>query len=304
VDGDARYAHRMGTQRDDAGRQAAFFDLDKTVVARSSTLAFGKELYREGLLSRAIIAKGAYAQLVYQLLGANEERMERSRVQLLELTKGWEAERVQRLVRETLQEVIDPLVYAEALELFDVHRRAGRDLYLVSASGVEIVRPLAEYLGVPHVIATISGIDDDGRYDGTLDFYCYGEEKAVAIRAEAEARGLDLAGSYAYSDSVTDVPMLAAVGHPVAVNPDRELRAHAEAEGWEVRDFARPVALRSRLSQVPRPPTEVVAGAGALGIAGLAAWAVYQRVGGGAPTRSHPAEVLAGATARVTRRRR
>jgi HAD superfamily hydrolase (TIGR01490 family) len=258
-------------------RQAAFFDLDKTVVAKSSTLAFGKELYREGLLSRGIVMKGAYAQLVYHLFGANEERMERSRVQLLELTKGWEAARVQRLVRETLQEIIDPLVYAEALDLFDEHRRAGRDLYLVSASGVEIVRPLAEYLGVPHVIATISGIDEEGRYDGTLDFYCYGDEKAVALRAEAEERNIDLSESFAYSDSVTDVPMLAAVGNPVAVNPDRELRTEAEERGWEVRDFQQPVALRSRLSQVPKPPTEVVAGAGALGMAGLAAWVLYQR---------------------------
>jgi HAD superfamily hydrolase (TIGR01490 family) len=202
--------------------------------------------------------------------------MERSRVALLELTKGWEAERVQRLVRETLQEIIDPLVYAEALELFAEHRRAGRDLYLVSASGIEVVEPLAEYLGVPHVIATISGIDDDGRYDGTLDFYCYAEEKAVAIRAEAEARGLDLAGSYAYSDSVTDIPMMEAVGHPVAVNPDRELRAHAEAQGWQICDFERPVALQGRLP-VGKPPAEIVAGAGALGMAGLAAWVLWQR---------------------------
>jgi HAD superfamily hydrolase (TIGR01490 family) len=257
-------------------RQAAFFDLDKTVVAKSSTLAFGRELYREGLLSRAVVLRGAYAQLVYHLFGANEGRMERSRVALLELTKGWEAERVQRLVRETLQEIIDPLVYAEALELFAEHRRAGRDLYLVSASGIEVVEPLAEYLGVPHVIATISGIDDDGRYDGTLDFYCYAEAKAVAITAEAQERGIDLTASYAYSDSVTDIPMMEAVGHPVAVNPDRELRAHAEAQGWQICDFERPVALQGRL-HVGKPPAEIVAGAGALGMAGLAAWVLWQR---------------------------
>ena len=138
----------------DPPRAAAFFDLDKTVVAKSSTLAFGRPLYKEGLISPAIVIKGAYAQLAYQLLGANEGRMEKSRVALLELTKGWNAERVQRLVRETLQEIIDPLIYEEALELFEEHRRAGRALYLVSSSGVEVVQPLAEYLGVPHVIAT------------------------------------------------------------------------------------------------------------------------------------------------------
>lgn len=258
-------------------RAAAFFDLDKTVVARSSTLAFGRGLYKEGLLTRSVLLKGAYAQLVYQLVGADEARMERSRTALLELTRGWEAERVQRLVRETLQEVIDPLIYAEALELFEVHRRAGRDLYLVSSSGVEVVKPLAEYLGVPHVIASVPGIDANGRYDGTLEFYAYGEHKATAIAREAEQRGLDLAGSYAYSDSVTDLPMLEAVGHPIAVNPDRELRAAAAARDWPCLDFSRPVAVRSRIPLPPRPPNEVVAGAGALGAAVLAGFVLYNR---------------------------
>lgn len=261
----------------DLPRAAAFFDLDKTVVAKSSTLAFGRPLYKEGLISPAIVLKGAYAQLAYQLLGANEGRMEKSRVALLELTKGWNAERVQRLVRETLQEVIDPLIYEEALELFEEHRRAGRALYLVSSSGTEVVQPLAEYLGVPHVIATRPGIDADGNYDGTLDFYCYGENKAVAIEQEAAEHGLDLAASYAYSDSVTDIPMLSAVGHPVAVNPDRELRRVATERGWEIVDFVRPVALRSRLSNVPRPPAEVVAGAGALSAVAMAGWMLYHR---------------------------
>lgn len=258
-------------------REAAFFDLDKTVIAKSSTLAFGRGLYREGLISPAIALKASYAQLVYGLVGASDERMERSRVAMLSLIKGWEAERVHRLVRETLQEVIDPLVYAEALELFEHHRRAGRDLYLVSASGVEVVKPLAEYLGVPYVCATVAGVDADGRYDGTLDFYCYGAGKAEAMRHEAATRGLDLAASYAYSDSASDLPMLSAVGHAVAVNPDRELRALARGRGWEIRDFTRPVAVRRRLNQVPRPPVEVVAGAGALGAAAMGAFVLYQR---------------------------
>src|SRR5688572_26792805 len=136
----------------EAPRAAAFFDLDKTVVAKSSTLAFGRPLYKEGLISPSLVLKGAYAQLAYQLLGANEGRMEKSRVALLELTKGWNAERVQRLVQETLHEIIEPLIYEEALELFEEHRLAGRDLYLVSSSGEEVVKPLAEFIGVPHVI--------------------------------------------------------------------------------------------------------------------------------------------------------
>lgn len=279
-------------------RAAAFFDLDKTVVARSATLAFGRPLYREGLISPALVLKGAYAQLVYQLLGADGARMERSRAALLALTKGWEADRVQRLVRETLQEVLDPLIYAEALELFDEHRRAGRDLYLVSSSGEEIVRPLAEYLGVPYVIATRPGIDGEGCYDGSLEFYCYGEHKAVAMRAEAGERDLDLGASYAYSDSVTDLPMLEAVGCPVAVNPDKELRAIAAERGWEIRDFRRPVALRSRLRQVPMPPAGVVAGAGALGAVALAGWVLYQRMHNERPGLRREASAVLGTAAR------
>jgi HAD superfamily hydrolase (TIGR01490 family) len=266
------------------GRAAAFFDLDKTVVAKSSALAFSRELYREGLLSPTAMLKGAYAQLVYQLFGADDDRMERSRVAMLELTRGWEAARVQRLIRDTLPEVVDPLVYAEALDLFDEHRAAGRELYLVSSSGIEIVAPLAEHLGVPHVLATLPGLDADGCYDGTLEFYCYGDDKAVAVRREAAARGLDLDASHAYSDSITDLPLLEAVGHPVAVNPDKDLRAVAAERGWTILDFRRPVRLRDRLRQVPRPPTELLAGAGALGMAALAGWIVYQRRPTAGPT--------------------
>jgi HAD superfamily hydrolase (TIGR01490 family) len=267
----------MGDYSGSPRREAAFFDLDKTVVAKSSTLAFGPELYREGLISPALVLKGAYAQLAYQVLGANEARMEKSRTQLLEVIRGWETERVQRLVRETLQEVIDPIIYQEALDLFAEHRRAGRELYLASSSSLEVVRPLAEYLGVPNVLATEPGIDAEGRYDGTLQFYCYGQDKAQAVLAEARVRELDLSASYAYTDSVSDLPMLEAVGHPVAVNPDKELRAAAAEREWQVRDFTRQVALRSRLSQMPRPPAQVLAGAGALGAVAAASWTLYRR---------------------------
>lgn len=254
-------------------RTAAFFDLDKTVVARSSTLAFSRTLYSGGLLSPTTMLKVAYAQLVYQLFGADEGRMERSRAALLELTRGWEATRVQRLIRESLVEVISPLVYAEAVALLEEHRAAGRELYLVSSSSVEVVRPLADHLGVPHVIATVAGLDADGRYDGTLQFYAYADNKALAVREEARRRDLDLAGSYAYSDSVTDLPLLEAVGHPVAVNPDAKLRAVAAERGWEVRDFTRPVALR-RLPALPALPRPVLAAGTALTAVALLGWAV------------------------------
>lgn len=248
---------------------AAFFDLDKTIIARSSTLMMGRTLFRDGLISPVTVLKSLYAQVVYQLVGADAEKMEQMRRALLDLTRGWEADRVRRLVRETVEEVIVPYVYREALELIEEHRRAGRDVWIVSSSGEEVVAPFAAHLGIRDIIATRAGIDEQGRYDGTLEFYAYGPNKATAIRQVAEVRGYDLSRCYAYSDSITDLPMLSVVGHPVAVNPDRELRAAAQAMGWEIRDFTSPVSLRQRLPE-PRPAWGVVAG-GVL-VAALVVW--------------------------------
>ncbi len=250
---------------------AAFFDLDKTVIARSSTLVMGRTFLRDGLLSSTTVLKGLYAQAVYQLVGADHERMEQMRSAALELTRGWEAERVRRLVRETVEEVIAPLAYQEALDLLAAHRAAGRDVWLVSSSGEEIVEPFGEFLGVRDVVATRSGIDEHGRYDGTLEFYAYAGAKATAIRQIAEVRGYELDDCYAYTDSITDLPMLSAVGHPTAANPDRELRAAATAMGWEVVDFVSPVRVRDRLPEVS-PPGRVAAGFAAAALAGLLVW--------------------------------
>ncbi len=254
---------------------AAFFDLDKTIIARSSTMVMGRTFMKDGLISPATILRGIYAQTVYQLAGADHDQMEKMRAAMLDLTKGWEVERVRRLVRETMAEVIVPLVYAEAVELIEEHRAAGRDVWIISASGEEIVVPFGEHLGIRDVLATIGGVDEDGRYDGTIDFYAYAHAKANAIRQVAEVRGYDLSASYAYTDSLTDLPMLTAVGHPMAVNPDKELRAAAEAMGWEVRDFTSPVSLRSRLpdlSDLSPPRPSILAVGGAVLAGALAAW--------------------------------
>ena len=251
---------------------AAFFDLDKTIIAGSSTLVMGRTLMKDGLISPTTVVKSLYAQVVYQLVGADHEKMEQMRHAAIELTKGWEAERVRRLVRETMETVIAPLAYAEAIDLIGDHQQAGRDVWIISSSGEEIVEPFAEFLRVRDVIATRSGIDDAGCYDGTLEFYAYAGAKATAIRQVADVRGYDLDACFAYSDSITDLPMLSVVGHPVAVNPDRELRAAATAMSWTVRDFHAPVRLRDRLPDVNKPRNEVLAGAvGAMAV-GLAVW--------------------------------
>jgi phosphoserine phosphatase len=106
--------------------QAAFFDLDKTIIAKSSVMAFGAPFYREGLISKRTIVRGIYAQFVYMLVGADDEKMERMREAMLTLTRGWDQARIKGIVRETLEEVLSPIIYAEALELIDMHRAAGR----------------------------------------------------------------------------------------------------------------------------------------------------------------------------------
>jgi HAD superfamily hydrolase (TIGR01490 family) len=257
--------------------EAAFFDLDKTIIAKSSVLAFGKPFYREGLLSKSAIVKSIYAQIVFMLVGADEAKMEKLREAMLSLTRGWSQQHIADIVRETLDEVISPIVFAEALELFDQHHAAGRRVVIVSSAPLEVVGPLGEFLGADEVIATRAEIDEEGNYTGEVAFYAYGPFKADAIREIAERELIDLSASYAYSDSITDLPMLEAVGHPVAVNPDRELAKEAREREWEVRSFQRPVRLRDRVPVPPKGPTIAVGSVLLTAGAGAAAYAIWRR---------------------------
>jgi len=254
--------------------EAAFFDLDKTVIARASMAAFGHPFYRGGLVSRRTVVRALASQFVFLHLGASEQKLARIREQVLVMTRGWDQQEVARIVRETLDDVVEPIIYAEALELIEQHQAEGRLTYLVSASPEEIVRPLAEYLGVDGAIASRAVVDLDGRYTGEMAFYAYGPFKAEAIVELAQQHGIDLEASYAYSDSYTDVPMLEVVGHPVAVNPDRVLGRLARERGWEVRQFTRPVRLRDRVP-VPNLPTAAAVGGVALFVTG-AAWLAWR----------------------------
>ena len=146
--------------------EAAFFDLDKTVIATSSVMALGGTFYRDGLISKRTIVRGLYAQVVYLLVGADDNKMERMREAMLALTKGWDQQHVQELVRETLDVVITPIIYAEALELIEEHRKAGRKTVIVSSSPAETVEPIGEYLGVDDVIATRARLDEEGPLHG------------------------------------------------------------------------------------------------------------------------------------------
>jgi HAD superfamily hydrolase (TIGR01490 family) len=262
-------------------RSAAFFDLDKTVIARSSTLAFSRPLYAGGLINRRAVLRSTYAHFMYLVGGADHDQMERMRGYLSSLVAGWDVQQVRDIVAETLLEIIEPVVYREAVALIAEHHAAGRDVVIVSTSGAELVEPIAAMLGADATIATRMVVED-GRYTGDIDFYAYRENKAAAIRELAAERGYDLADSYAYSDSATDLPMLEAVGHPSAVNPDRALRREAATRGWPVLDFSHPAPLRRRLADhlehVPRAPSStVVRAAAALAATVVLTWLVLRR---------------------------
>jgi HAD superfamily hydrolase (TIGR01490 family) len=259
----------VGTSVEGSGRTtAAFFDLDKTIISRSSTLAFAPAFYRLGLISRAQVLRGAFAQLTFRLAGASHYRMERVRDQVSCLCQGWDASQIAQIVTEGLADVIGPHVYTEARQLLDGHLRDGHDVLIASTSGHEIVAPIGAMLGATAVIATRLAVAE-GRYTGAVDFYAYGADKAEGVRKLAAERGYRLADCFAYSDSITDLPLLELVGHPRVVNPDRALRKIARARGWPLLAFTQtggralpeatappPVAAQPQVTALKAGPSE------------------------------------------------
>jgi HAD superfamily hydrolase (TIGR01490 family) len=259
-------------------RSAAFFDLDKTIIARSSTLAFSRPFYAGGLINRRTVLRSAYAQFVYLLGGADHDMMEKMREYLSAMCTGWDVQTVREIVADTLHHIVEPMIYDEAVALIEEHHAAGRDVVIVSSSGAEVVEPIGAMLGADKVIATRMVVAD-GKYTGEISVYAYGPHKATAITELAAAEGYDLKASYGYSDSVTDEPMLAAVGHPFAVNPDKALRRIAIARDWPVLDFSKPVALeeRKRLAEVRRPAVAASLLGLAVAAAGVLLYAARRR---------------------------
>ena len=248
-------------------KAAAFFDVDKTVLAGNSTYAYGKQFYRHGLITPSQVLALSLAQTTFMRHGLTSEAMDIQRDKLMAMVAGWNVDEVRELITRTLHEVIVPAIYEEARELIAWHKLAGRDIVLVSASTDDLIAPIAEELGANHVIASQLEVRG-GVYTGQMLHYNKGEAKVTAIQALATERGYDLTESYAYSDSATDIPMLAAVGHPVAVNPDKELRAHATDADWTILTFTNPIPL------FPHPArTGLIAAAIAAGtVAGVVGW--------------------------------
>ena len=216
---------------------AAFFDLDRTLIKRSSVLALAGTFRRRGLISRLDLVKSAFWQVLFVLRGASAERVRSAAEDGMKILKGFSVQEMQQLVGGAMESVLRPLVYEEPLRLVQQHRERGERVYIVSATLQEIVQHIADDLGFDGAIGSTCEIVD-GAYTGRTLRAAHGVGKANALRALAVAEGLDLDESTAYSDSYSDVPFLEAVGHPIAANPDRKLRRIAAERGWPVVDFA------------------------------------------------------------------
>jgi HAD superfamily hydrolase (TIGR01490 family) len=222
----------------DEKRGAAFFDLDKTLIEGSSALHFGRAAYRHGMVSRRRLARDAWANLRFRLRGSTDEGTEELRRRILDAIAGQRVTDLQRLGPDVLAGIL-PLLYREMLAEAWAHQDAGRAAYIVTAASQELAEVLAAVLVLDGGIGMRSEVRD-GVYTGRPDGpFTYREGKAEAIRELAAREDIDLAASYAYSDSESDLPMMRVVGHPVAVNPDAALERVARAEGWRVMRFDR-----------------------------------------------------------------
>ena len=215
---------------------AAFFDLDRTLLRRSSALALAGTFRQRGLISRRQLAKAAAWQMLFVLRGAGHESVRRAAEDGLIILRGFRPEEMRDLVASAMEPILQPLVYAEPLRLVEQHRERGEPVFIVSATLQEIVEGIAEELGFDGALGTICEVRD-GVYTGHAVRALHAENKASCIRELAAKRGFDLAECTAYSDSHTDLPFLDAVGHPVVVNPDRELRRIAGERGWPILEF-------------------------------------------------------------------
>lgn len=215
---------------------AAFFDLDRTLISRSSSLALAGSFRNRGLIGRRQLVKAAVAQLVFARFGAGQSRVGQTADSAMSVLRGVSVDVVREIATEAWGDVLRPLVYREAVDRAAEHAARGEQVFIVSAALQEVVEEVSRQLGFDGAIASRAEVRE-GVYTGRLERRLYGQAKADALEELARERHLDLRSSTAYSDSHSDLPFLEAVGHPVAVNPDRELRGAARERGWPVLRF-------------------------------------------------------------------
>ena len=216
---------------------AAFFDLDNTLLRGASVFHLAKGLYRRRFFGARDIAAMLWKQLWFLTLGENLTHVAKIREQGLAFVAGHSAAEIRAIGEEVYDEAMADKIWPGTHALARMHLDSGQRVWLVTATPVEVAEVFAARLGLSGALGTVAETED-GIYTGRLvGEPLHGEAKAVAVRALAEAEGLDLARCSAYSDSANDIPLLSLVGHPCAINPDSRLREHARAQGWQVRDY-------------------------------------------------------------------
>jgi HAD superfamily hydrolase (TIGR01490 family) len=227
-----------GALRRDDEPGAAFFDLDRTLMAGSSAFQFGRAAYKAGLVNRRALARDAWENVLFRLRGSTDAGTDALRARIAQLLEGVRVRDLQRLAPDVLAGVL-PRLYPRMLAIAYEHQDAGRPIFICTAASQEMAELMAIVLTFDGAVGSVSEVVD-GQYTGRPGGpFTYREGKAQAIRELAAREGIDLARSWAYSDSESDLPMLRAVGHPVAVNPDSTLARVARHEGWEVLRFER-----------------------------------------------------------------
>jgi HAD superfamily hydrolase (TIGR01490 family) len=225
-----------------AAATAAFFDLDRTLIRRSSMLALAPALRRHGLIGWGSLARATVWHAVYLIRGVSSNQLAQAADQTFRLMKGWPVEQFQQLIAEQI-EPLAALAFPDAIQRMRAHQARGEQAIVVSASLVDLVEPLAQRLGLDGTLASRAATRD-GRFTGRVDAFLHGSAKAAAVRSYAAEHAIDLSASSAYTDSRSDIELLETVGHPFAVNPDRALRLAAKARGWPVLHFSSgPLAL-------------------------------------------------------------
>jgi HAD superfamily hydrolase (TIGR01490 family) len=217
---------------------AAFFDVDNTMIRGASIYFFGKGMAGRGLVTTGDLLRFGWQQLVFRVRGKEDmAAVAEAREKALSLVAGKSVADIVAFGEEIYDELMAERIWSGTRALAQTHLDAGQRVFLVTATPVELARIIARRLGLTGALGTVAEVED-GLYTGRLvGEPLHGPSKAEAVRALAEREGLDLARCTAYSDSFNDVPMLSAVGHAVAINPDTKLRVLAKQNDWEVRDF-------------------------------------------------------------------
>jgi HAD superfamily hydrolase (TIGR01490 family) len=229
------------------GQRAAFFDLDKTLIPGSSLFLLARGMYARDYYRVRDILRFAWRQAMFRLSGETDKAVQQSRTATLEFVAGRPVSELREMGREIAEERIIPRVYEGITKVIEHHRAAGDLTFLCTASPQELAEIVAESLEMTGAVGSRAEVSADGRYTGRLSAQgvLHGEAKAAAVAQLAERMDIDLQESYAYSDSINDLPLLELVGHAIAVNPDGDLKRAARERGWPVYELRtrRPLLL-------------------------------------------------------------